>query len=317
MPVPSAKSGATSIGGRIAVLAVMAACVAVYDRGQAFASEWRVVGGDAGAYPRGIVPEPRESATNGLPDGLVVRDDSGADITAAWYTSPTARYAHGAIGDTTEAGALTVETADGWTVTQTLPDREVFEDRYPRLADLDGDGRIEVVTIRADARLGAAVTVHGLRDRRLVELASSDFIGTANRWLNIAGIADFSGGGGRQIAYVQTPHIGGILRFVHLTEGGLEEIASARGFSNHAYGSRELRLSAVIDIDGDGAAELALPSADRRALRIVGLVGGGIVEIATVPLPAQVDKAIAVVGQGASTRFVLGLADGSVVEVLR
>lgn len=73
----------------------------------------------------------------------------------------------------------------------------------------------------------------------------------------------------------------------------------------------------MVDIDGDGTAELALPSADRRALRIFGLVAGEVVEIARLPLPAQVDKAFAVVGQGASARFVLGLADGSVVEVRR
>ena len=46
----------------------------------------------------------------------------------------------------------------------TLPTTHVFEDREPRLADLDGDGTDEVLVVKTDRTAGAAlavVAVHG------------------------------------------------------------------------------------------------------------------------------------------------------------
>lgn len=254
---------------------------------------------------------------DGLPDGRVAINADDGDIHSAWYEKPTARYGHGILGDRIEAGALVVKRRDGGTVSLTLPDDEVFEDLYPRLADLDGDGTTEVVAIRSALSDGASVTVYGLREGRLVERAGTGFIGLANRWLNIAGIARFSGTGFREIAYVRTPHIGGTLFLYRFADGRLRQIASLDGFSNHQIGSRELRLSAVADLDGDGKMELALPSDDRATLRIVGLSENGLSELASVKLPARIDKAIAVSGSGANTRFTVGLANGTVYDVTR
>ena len=44
-----------------------------------------------------------------------------------------------------------------------LPFHRVFEDRLPRLADLDGDGRDEIIVVESDAIRGAALVVLGLR----------------------------------------------------------------------------------------------------------------------------------------------------------
>ncbi|MBV6658846.1 MAG: hypothetical protein KI785_13875, partial [Devosiaceae bacterium] len=78
-------------------------------------------------------------APNGLPDGCVAQ--GAADIARAWYEAPTRRYAHAILGDAIEAGTLAVRTRAGATLRFVLPDNEVFEDRTPRLVDLDGDGR--------------------------------------------------------------------------------------------------------------------------------------------------------------------------------
>lgn len=264
-----------------------------------------------------IVEETRGPAPDGLPDGLVATHDGGGDIIAAWYAGPTTRYGHGVLGDAVEASRLVVRTPDGRALSLRLPEAEVFEDRYPRLADLDGDGKIEVIAIRSSLSHGASVAVYGLRRDRLVRHNSTRFIGRPNRWLNIAGIAAFRGTQGKQIAYVETPHIGGTLYVYDFAWDGLKAAGRLRGFSNHVIGSRELRLSAVADIDGDGAPELALPSGSRRALRIVGFRKDKLVEVATANLPAPIDKAIGVRGTGRATRFIVGLANGEVYEIHR
>lgn len=284
--------------------------------GDTSAAGWRVEALDPAAYPPEIVTETGDPAPDGLPDGLVARTSDG-DIRAAWYVAPTRRYGHGILGDAVEAGGLRVQTAGGEILSLDLPDTEVFEDRTPRLADLDGDGRLEVVTLRASLTAGGSVTVYGIDGGALVERGTTGFIGRSNRWLNVAGIADFLGAGGLQIAYVQTPHIGGTLIVYRLGRTGMTRVAELYGFSNHVIGVAEQRLSAVADIDGDGRPDLALPSADRGTLRMVAVEPGGIREIAGVPLPGRVDKAILAEGSGDGLRFVLGLDDGSVVGVAR
>ena len=287
----------------------------------AFAQDgWTATPIDPAAYPREIVPETRQPAPGGFPHGLVETHSAaggGGDIAAAWYEGPTERYRHAILGDAIEAGALVVETPTGAVHTHRLPETEVFEDRYPRLADLDGDGSVEVVTIRTSIALGAAVTVYGLRGGILVQLASTDFIGRPHRWLNIAAIAPFRGGSGQEIAYVETPHIGGTLYILEFANDRLRRVATLRGFSNHEGGSTELRLSAVADIDGDGRMDLALPSADRRTLRIVGFGPDGLTSFATADLPSRIDKAIAVEGIGRNLRLIVGLESGEVYEIGR
>ena len=266
--------------------------------------------------PAEIVAETRQPAPNGLPDGLVATHPGG-DIRAAWYEMPTTRYRHAVLGDATEAGALAVRTASNETLRLVLPESAVFEDRYPRLADLDGDGSVEVVTIRASLRQGAAVTVYGLRGGELVERASTDFIGRAHRWLNIAGIADFDGRPGLEIAFVRTPHIGGTLFFYEYREGMLIQIGAMEDFSNHVIGSPELRLSAIADVNSDGKADLALPSHNRRMLRLISFEHGGPIALAAIALPGRIDKAIAAQGSGQNTEFTVGLDDGTIIRLHR
>lgn len=279
--------------------------------------EWAASRLDPASVPAGIREERREPAPGGLPDGLVATYEGKGDIASAWYAGPTSRYRHGVLGDDLEASALVVRTPAGKDLTFNLPETQVFEDRYPRLDDLDGDGKVEVVTIRSSTSLGASVTLYGIDGDRLVERASSGFIGQANRWLNIAGIADFRGTGGKEIAFVEKPHIGGTLFVYQFAEGGLALVGTLDGFSNHKIGARELRLSAVADVNGDGRTDLALPSFDRRKLRIVEFRDGGLAELAFAALPSRIDKAIAVRGSGRNVSFLVGLENGEVHEVHR
>lgn len=268
-----------------------------------------------GSYPAEIVIDPRKPSKNGLPDGKV--STTKGDIVAAWYSEPTERYKHGILGDRVEAGNLKVINALGRTLTLRLPREEVFEDITPRIVDLDRDGTMEVITIRSSITKGAAITIYGLNGDVLVQKATTPYIGLSHRWLNIAGISNFTGRKSLEVAAVITPHIGGTLRFYRYRRGKLQKIASASGFSNHVIGSREQRLSAIVDIDGNGSADLVVPSADRSTLLIMGVRVGKMLLLAKAPLPGKIDKAIAVKGKGKNAQIIVGLDDGSIHSVHR
>lgn len=290
--------------------AVCLATVLLLASPSAFAADgWILERVSKSTVPATVTAETGRKAPKGLPDGRVA-SRRGGDIVEAWYQEPTRRYGHAILGDGIEAGVLVAKTANGKTLTFRLPETEVFEDRTPRLADLDGDGTVEVITIRSSLTDGGSVTVYGLVDGTLEQRATNGFIGRTNRWLNIAGIADFDGRPGLEIAHVRTPHIGGTLFFHSFRNGMMKRVAAIDGFSNHQIGAREMRLSAVTDLDGDGRVELAVPSNNRATLRIIEVTNKGAVERAAVALPARIDKAIVAKGRGPSTTLYLGLDNG-------
>ncbi len=114
-------------------------------------------------------PPELQAAPDGIPNGTIAYAD-GEGITSAWYTEPTDRYPHGALGDKIEAGAMVVQDVYGHRVTVELPPDQVFEDLTPRIADLDGDGRNEVLAIRSSARAGAALVAYDLAGSSLIEI---------------------------------------------------------------------------------------------------------------------------------------------------
>lgn len=162
----------------------------------------------------------------------------------AQYAGPTERYAHGILGDAIEAGQLVV-VRDAVVYTHTLGSEYVFEDLRPRLVDVDGDGAVELVTIRSHEARGAGIMIYKIGDDALTEWAWVEEIGSPFRWLNIAAIYDLDGDGAMELAWIQTPHIGGILRVARVAPGKLPVLAEASLYSNHAIGERNLCLSVV------------------------------------------------------------------------
>ncbi len=218
-------------------------------------------------------PPTQPPSPDALPDVEVASGRN--DVRRAWLALPTERYAHGALGDAIEAGELRVETADGRVLGFKLDEDSVFEDRYPRIVDLDGDGRDEIVVVRSYLQRGAATAVFGLREDSVVLLAESEPIGAPNRWLNPAGFPDLDGDGRLEVAVVTTPHIGGTLRIYRFTGTSLEPAYAQEGFSNHVLGSRELALATVTDLDRDGRHELILPADGRQVIYQVALARDG------------------------------------------
>lgn len=259
-------------------------------------------------------PLDKETDPDGIPGGTVAVAD-GDGIVSAWYTEPTGRYPHGALGDKIEAGALVVQDVFGNRTMVRLPSDQVFEDLEPHIADFDRDGRNEVLAIRSSTRAGAQLVVYDLAGGTLIEVSATPPIGRPNRWLNIAGIADFTGDGDIDVAAVLTPHIGGTLQIVTLDRRRFRIVDSEKGFSNHIFGSTELGMSAVARINGDGIADLAVPDEKRQALRMMTAAGGSLREIARVPLDAPVATAIGTLRGRTGPVFVLALEGGELVAV--
>lgn len=243
--------------------------------------------------------------TTFLPENLVASD--AASMTTAQYTDPTTRYTHGILGDRIEAVGLLVVKA-GKSYLYQLEDEFVFEDLQPRLADVDNDGELEFVTILSSLTQGASVAVFKIVGKKLVQLASSNFVGMPNRWLNIAAIADLDNDGKIEIAWVQTPHIGGILRVANLVKGRLQVIDEKSGYSNHRIGQRNLCLSVLAPTTP--AKTLYLPNNEYSAVAGLQLVNGKLTEVSRVDQPIDGTKTL-------SEQFKVGsaLPDASCIYV--
>ncbi len=220
-----------------------------------------------------------------LPDAQVSRGSK--DIASAWLIDPTTRYTHFVRGQNYEAGGLRVQLSNGQVLTLRLEKQFVFEDRTARLADLDGDGRDEIIVVLTSAQKGAALAAYGVEEGELVLKARTPFIGLSFRWLNPAGIADFNGDGQLDVALVQKPHLSKVLEFWTLENGEFIRIVRVDNVSNHRNGSPFTKLSAVADFDKNGLSDLATLSANYSNLRIFGFTNGRLKEISSTSLPAE------------------------------
>lgn len=193
-------------------------------------------------------------------------------ITQARYIDPSSAYGHGALPDGEFAG-LEVMTESG--THRVRLDGQVFEDTAPRLADLDGDGAVEVVTVVSIFDQGAQIMVWGLRDGALTPLAWNPPIGTRHRWLAIAGIADLDGDGRMEIAYVDRPHLARMLRVIAVwrdeDDWHVAPVASAEGHTNHRYGAPDIE-GGIFDC-GNGP-EVFTASRDWQRVQATRLIAG-------------------------------------------
>ena len=248
-----------------------------------------------------------------LPDARVVHGSK--DIRRAWLADPTTRYDHGVLGDPIEAGSVVVETRNGTRHTVSAGPDAVFEDLSPRLVDF-GDGHDSIVVVKSYLKKGSSLAVIGRRRGRYEVVAETPPIGRPHRWLDPAGIADFTGNGKADIAFVRMPHVLGQLELWTFDGARLAKGPQMSGFANHIAGTRALNMAAVIDVDGDGAADLALPSLDRSRLRLVSFAPHPR-EFKSLPLPAKAVTDFGVVGGKGAPAIAFGLADGTLVALTR
>lgn len=176
------------------------------------------------------------------------------DTTPAWpvraaLSAPTGRYPHNVLGDIPAFTLLEVEALScgacrhGREIIRVeLTPPLVFEDVAPRLWDVTGDGRPEVVVVESHETLGARLAVwsYDPEGGSMERLASGDHIGTRFRWLAPSGIGDLAGDGRPVIAYVDRPHLARELVFVRRQGARMREIARIAGVTNHRIGERAI-----------------------------------------------------------------------------
>ncbi|MCW8891602.1 MAG: VCBS repeat-containing protein [Sedimenticola sp.] len=256
------------------------------------------------------------SLPDALPDAEVIQGKG--KIKKAWLVFPTDRYDHAILGDGVEARGVRVELDTAQQLTFRLPDDSVFEDRYPRLVDLDNDGVEEIILVRSYLDRGAALMVLKITDGAIVRFAEADPIGLAHRWLNPVGVGDFDQDGQPELAVVITPHIGGILTLYKLVGDRLDPVFRMPGFSNHRIGSSELGQSAIIDFNQDGVPDMAVPAIGFHDLRIISVVNGALKEINRVAHSSPINTPVEVKdldGDG-DQDLTYGLIDGRRIQLI-
>lgn len=222
------------------------------------------------------------------PDAIVgaISVQGEKDITQAWFVLPVTHYPHHVRGQPFDPSGVRVRLRNGQFATYILDNSHVFEDRTPRLADLDGDGKDELILVLSSIQKGSSLAAYSVENGEIVLKARTGFIGRAFRWLNPAGIADYNGDGALDVALVQKPHLSKQLEFWTLRNGNFFRLASVDNISNHQNGFEATHLSASTDFDGDGQIDLAILSGDYRTLRLIKFVGDRAQEFAKFPLPS-------------------------------
>ena len=230
-----------------------------------------------------------------LAAGCAAADGGPAPLVDAWLEAPTDIYGHRVLGDIREAFVLAARGADGAEYRLDLRDMPggaaVFEDVAPRVVDADGDGAPDIVVVEADLARGAQLAVYGLRQGALAKIAATPHIGTRHRWLAPVAVADLDGDGVVDLAYVDRPHLARTLRGWSWAPGGLTEVASLAGVTNHRIG--DTFISGGLRDCGAGP-EMVLATADWRGLVAVRFDGRGLLarDLGPLDAPADFDAAL-------------------------
>lgn len=224
------------------------------------------------------IPPPAQAQSAEPASVCVVGDGAWLRKVCLSHDPEFPRYGHDVLGATPEWNKLTLfhgpqarQQADGHRgASEFIAAGNVFEDIAPRIADLDSDGRPDVVVVQSSFERGARLVAFSVWPKPRL-LAATPYIGQRNRWLAPAGIADFDGDGRVEIAYVDRPHLKADLVFVRLDGNLLREVARVPGITNHRIGDDF--ISGGVRDCGQGS-EVVAASADWSRLLIVGWQAG-------------------------------------------
>lgn len=201
----------------------------------------------------------------------------------ALYANASSRYSHGLLGDAIEGCALLIfEVRDSEIQLLSrvdLPGADVFEGLAPFWADIDGDGREDLVCTVSNASLGTRLRVLLWDGRRVRQELDGPPTGQSYRWQHALSAGAFAPDGGIEIASMSSPHSGSRLEFYARAGAALERRASLPGFTSHRAGSRNLDQAAAGDFNGDGVPEVLVMGSSRQEIAAVQRGEGGAGEI--------------------------------------
>lgn len=224
------------------------------------------------------------------PDARLVVNDAGQ--VAVYALATNQRYVHAIMGDDLEGSALVVVDVQGsglrLLARVDLPGEDVYEGLSPLWADVDGDGRADLVTTVSNGRDGARNRVYLFDGQRIQREVDGPPIGRGGRWQHQLAWGPFGPAGEPLLVDVLTPHIGGVVRFHRYTGNGLEIIATLPGYTSHVIYERNLDMAVAGDFNGDGVPEIALPSQDRATVAGVQLTESGPQVVWSLPVEGRV-----------------------------
>lgn len=198
-----------------------------------------------------------------LPDARILFDGHGRLLL---LTDPTDHYPHGILGDNIEAGGFALIQTDPEIKVIAhflIPEPQVVEGIMPLWADWNGDGQREILLTLSDADQGAQLALFAEDG---TQLATGPSLGQGNRWQHQIAIAPFGPNGEMELTAVRTPHLESVVEFYRWQGNDLQLVAELPGYTSHILGSRNLDMAMVGDFDGDGRAELLLPTPDLTQL---------------------------------------------------
>ncbi|HEX2890620.1 hypothetical protein [Vineibacter terrae] len=205
-----------------------------------------------------------------------------------------------------------------------LPPDELFEDRTVRHVDPPGGSGEDAcgagfLVIRSHVRQGAALVLYAFAPTGLEPRAASEPLGARERWRDVIGIADVVGDGRRRIVEVVEPHQVGRLQVDDIKVGRIEPDASLDGYTSHRFGSVRQGIGALLDVTGDGVADIVVPTSDWKCLAVVTAQRGALREAGRLSCAESpiVDVLAADLNGDARDDLVSVRADGTIEAWLR
>jgi hypothetical protein len=233
-------------------------------------------------------------------------------------SDPTDQYAHGILGDTIEAKSVTIVTLreNPEIVNQfSVPDGWVIESIQPLWVDWDEDGQMEILLTLSNSSEGAKLV---LFDEKGTVLAESMSIGQGNRWRHALAIAQFGDKGERLLVEVQTPHIGGIVKFHRWDKENhkIELMASLGNYSTHDIGSRVMGMYMILKDRENGQALIILPNQSKTELVALRYVSGKIREEWRLSVGRRINGNIDLITENGLEFIRISDQDGEIVLAL-